>query len=69
MATKRSKLYYATRGVVRVLVKLFLMLAAYTVLHLAAYNLWTALFFMFIVASGFIIYEHRTQPVTVPVES
>lgn len=62
MATAtKSKMYYTTRTVVRVVVKVLLLLVAYAVLHLAAGSIWNALLFAAVVACGFLIHDYKTK--------
>ena len=62
MATAtKSKMYYTTRTVVRVVVKVLLLLAAYVILHVAASSIWSALFFAAIVGCGFLIHDYKTN--------
>jgi multidrug transporter EmrE-like cation transporter len=57
---QKSKMYYRTRSVVRGVFRFLVLLAAYIILHLAAYNIWTALLFIGVVACGFVIYDNKT---------
>jgi hypothetical protein len=62
MATAtKSKMYYTTRTVVRVVVKVLLLLVAYAVLHLAASSIWNALLFAAVVGCGFLIHDYKTK--------
>jgi NADH:ubiquinone oxidoreductase subunit 3 (subunit A) len=61
---QKSKIYFTTRSIIRGLVKVLLLLAAYVIIHLATYSFWTVLFFMAIVTAGFVIYDHKTKQVT-----
>jgi len=56
---QKSKMYYATRSVARVAVKVLILLAAYAIIHVATYNIWTALLFIALLIGGIEIYQAK----------
>ena len=65
---QKSKAFYITRSIIRGFVRTLMLLAAYLIIHLAAYNIWTALLFVGVVLGGFAIYDLKAKPVPVRVE-
>lgn len=55
---QKSQTYYTVRSAIRGLVKALILFAAYVIIHLATYSIWTILLFAAVVTCGFVIHDN-----------
>lgn len=58
---KKSDTYYVIRSLVRGMVKMFIIISAFIIIHMAAHNIWTALAFAAVVFGGVWFHDYKEQ--------